>query len=146
MLSIFLDGLGEQLLNSTNAAIAHLQELRGQNILYRLLLLLPLYVVKIVKGLIVSPLVVGGSGLANYWYPRYCREFKEMLIHSIPNNLRCYNKTGLLVIFIDFYCTTVCINRLFVNRFVITYTYLVLKILTFVTPFMMIAPLDRFPF
>lgn len=145
MLSIFFDGLGEQLLNATNDAITHLQERSGQNILYRLLCLLPLLILKFVKAVIISPIIIGGSRLITFWVPWYRDGFKELLIHSIPSNLRCFSKIGLLIYFIDFYCLAVCVNRLFVNRAAITYIYLILKAIMLVLPFMYISPLERFP-
>lgn len=66
MLSIFFDGLGEQLLNSTNDAITYLQGLSGRNVLYRLLLLLPLLTLKFIKAVIISPIILGGSRLITF--------------------------------------------------------------------------------
>lgn len=145
MLYTVFEGLGMQLLNATNDAIAYFEGLREQSVLYRLALLLPLYILKIAKAMVISPFVIGGSNMVTYWYPRYCREFRELLIHSLPNNLRGYHKIGLLIYFVDFYCVAICVNRLFVNRAAITHTYLVLKVIMIILPFLLIAPVDRFP-
>ena len=145
MLSILLIGLGEQLLNATNDLLAYLEGISSQNVLYRLLLILPVLIVKFVKGMAISPIVIGGSRLITFWVPWYRDGFNEMLIHSIPNNLRCFSKIGLLIYFIDFYCLSVCVNRLFVNRAAITYIYLISKFIMLILPFVYIAPLERFP-
>ena len=68
-----------------------------------------------------------------------------MLIHSIPNNLRCYNKIGLLVFLVDFYCALMCVYRATQSR-IFTYVYLLLKFITLATPFMAFSPLERKPF
>jgi len=63
---MFFEGVGTQILDATNDAIKYFEELRGQNILYRLVFLIPLYVVKIAKAMVISPFIKGGYELLTY--------------------------------------------------------------------------------
>lgn len=60
-LLIILDSIGFELLKMTNDCIAYLQELRGQSTFNKIALAIPLFVVKLIKGVFISPIVVGGS-------------------------------------------------------------------------------------
>lgn len=67
------------------------------------------------------------------------------MLHTPPHNLRCFNKIGLVIYFIDFYCIATCVHRIFLNRGIITYTYLILKFSMLISQFMYISSADRLP-
>jgi len=65
-----------------------------------------------------------------------------MLIHSVPNNLRCFNKVGLGIYAVDFYVSYMAVARIFSGPAVHSF-YLLLKLVAVITPYMAFSPAER---
>jgi len=126
-----------------NELIAYLESLRTQNALNRIVLLFPLLAIKLAKGMIVTPIVIGLPRWLSHGPARFKEGFQELLIHSIPNNLRCYNKIALTLFFTDLYCTLHAIRILYPSAL---YLYTPLKAVSLITPYMLFSPEERLPF
>lgn len=142
---LFLDGIGTEIVKMTNDLIAYLQQARTQNAFNRYALILPLFAVKFFKAAFVSPFIIGLSKWYAHWVPHYRDGFKEMLIHSVPNNLRCFNKIGLCVYAVDFYASYMAVARIFSGPAVHSF-YLLLKLVAVITPYMAFSPAERWCF
>lgn len=59
MLIALIEGFGAQLLQSIDSAVAYLEELQRQNVLYRLALMPLLFIIKSVEIGFIKPIIVG---------------------------------------------------------------------------------------
>lgn len=77
--------------------------------------------------------------------PHTITGFNNMLIQTPPNTLRCFNKTGLLIFFTDFYVLWYMLHKIR-NIPVIGYLYVAVKIVTIAVPLFYLTAADRLPF
>lgn len=77
--------------------------------------------------------------------PNTITGFNEMLVHTSPNTLRCFNKTGLLIFFVDFYMMWFLLWKVR-NVPTLSYVYAIIKTITIAVPLLYLSPLDRLPY